>query len=347
MRYVLGGFVTVVFFALCGASFSAFADDDSDLVCAEKVEMGTPFKICVVASPEQKLDATFDLGRAFKEIGKINQWMSDWLPSSELSKVNQASGARPVVVSKDLLHVVQETLAISKASDGAMDPTFNALWGTYNFKKGQERRATDEELKERLPLINWKNVVVDEAASTLFLKQPGMKLGLGAVGQGYAVDRAVALLKARGYEGGYADGSGDTLFWGTKSDGKLWTTAVRDPRDPSKIITRFYGTDVAITTCGDDEKFFMEGGERVHHVIDPKTGRSANRSRQVTVIARRAFDADAWDTAAFVMGPVAAAPVLEKLGMQAVMVSGDGKVTFTKGLQKSKGEWGEGYLVRP
>lgn len=323
----------------------AAASGGEVLECAEQPAMGTPFKICVVVNQEQVLNVAFDLKAAFYEIDQINKWMSDWLPDSELSRANRAAGGLPVAVSRDLLSAVRETLEVSKASDGALDPTFNVFFGLYRFKAGEEREPSEAEIAERLPLIDWKSVVVDETKGTLFLKKPGMKLGLGAVGQSYAADRVAAMLKVRGYRGGYVDGSGDTVFWGAKPDGALWTTAIRDPRDKSKVILRIYGTDFAITTCGDDEKFFMKDGRRVHHVLDPKTGRPAILSRQVTVIAKRGFDADAWDTAAFVMGPKRAKDILEKRGLKAVMVGSDGVVTLTKGLTKQQTPWGEGYTV--
>lgn len=315
------------------------------LECGDRDEMGTPFKVCLTVDSEQKLAAHADIAHVFSEIRAINAWMSDWLPDTELTKVNNAAGREPVKVSADLLQVLKDTLKVSEESNGALDPTFNVMWGLYKFKKGEEREATDAEIRERLPLINWRNVVLDDAKSTVFLKRPGMKLGLGAVGQSYAADRGVAYLKSRGYRGGYVDGSGDTVFWGVKPGGALWTVGVRDPRDKDKVILRLYGSDFAVTTCGDDEKFFMKNGRRIHHVIDPKTGRPATKSHQITVIAKHGFDADAWDTASFVLGPDAAKPILERKGFRAVMVDAKGRVTLTKGLKKQVTQWGEGYVV--
>lgn len=313
--------------------------------CGDRYEMGTPFKVCLTIESEQKLAARGDIATVLGEIKQINLWMSDWLPDSEISKVNLAAGKEPVKVGSKLIEVLKDTLLVSKESDGALDPTFNVMRGLYSFKKGEEREPTDSELRERLPLIDWKSVEIDSDKSTVFLKKPGMRLGLGAVGQSYAADRAVELLKERGYKGGYVDGSGDTVFWGTKPGGALWTIGVRDPRDTEKVLLRIYGTDFAVTTCGDDEQFFMKDGRRVHHVIDPKTGRPATKSRQITVISKRGFDADAWDTASFVMGPDKAKPILEKKGFRAVMIDAKGKVTMTKGLKKEKTKWGEGYVV--
>jgi thiamine biosynthesis lipoprotein len=315
------------------------------LECGSRPEMGTPFKICLVIKAHQKTKARDDIAVSFKEIQAINSWMSDWLPETELSHVSQAAGEKPVKVSADLLKVLRETLAVARESSGALDPSFNVMWGTYNFKKGEEREATEEEIQTRLPLIDWRKVVVDSEKSTVFLKDKGMRIGLGAVGQSYAADRIVELLKKKKYVGGYVDGSGDTVFWGHKPGGALWTTGVRDPTNNAAVLLRIYGTDFAITTCGDDEKYFLRNGRRVHHVLDPKTGRPAMKSRQVTVIAKRGFTADAWDTAAFVMGAELAIPLLEKKGLRAIFVEPDGTVKLTKGLKKESSSWGEGYVV--
>lgn len=328
------------------ANGSALVKPDQEyLECGSRPEMGTPFKICLVIKAHQKAQAREDIAASFKEIQNINSWMSDWLPATELSLVNQSAGEKPVKVGADLLRVIRETLAVASDSSGALDPSFNVMWGTYSFKKGEEREATDEEIRTRLPLIDWRKVIVDPENSTIFLKDKGMKIGLGAVGQSYAADRIVELMKKKKYVGGFVDGSGDTVFWGHKPGGALWTTGVRDPTNKDAVLLRIYGTDFAITTCGDDEKYFFRDGRRVHHVLDPKTGRPAMKSRQVTVIAKRGFTADAWDTAAFVLGADLAIPLLEKKGLRAIFVEPDGTVKLTKGLKKESSSWGEGYIV--
>jgi thiamine biosynthesis lipoprotein len=321
------------------------------LECGSRPEMGTPFKVCLVILASQQAEARADIQTAFLEIKAINDWMSDWIPGTELSQVNASAGRSPVKIRKELLELLKFSIDVARDSNGAFDPTFNVMWGAYNFKKGSEREATNEEIKSRLPLIDWRKLKLDSIRSTAFLETAGMKLGLGAVGQSYAADHLVGFFKSKGYRGGYVDGSGDTVFWGHKPGGALWTTGVRNPlwvdgQDKDhEVILRIYGTDFAITSCGDDEKYFIRDGRRVHHVIDPKTARPATLSRQVTVVARKGLDADAWDTAAFVMGAKKAIPLLERKGFRAVIVDADGKVHLTKGLKKTYGSWGEGYVV--
>lgn len=326
-----------------GSVTATSGGEQSQLKCAERAEMGTPFRICVYAKQSELMNVGFDLDRAFKKLKTMNDWMSDWQPETQLSRVNKSAGIKPEKVGQELFDLLKYTFEVSAKTEGAFDPTFNAFWGLYNFKPGQEREPTDSEIKERLPLIDWRSVELNEKDRTVFLKKTGMKLGLGALGQGYGVDHVIEDLK-KNYSAGFVDGSGDTAFWGKKPDGSLWVTGIRDPRDKNKTVMRIYGTDFAITTSGDDEKFFMRGDRRVHHIIDPKTGKPATASRQVTVIAKRALDADAFDTGVFVMGPAKGKRLIEAQGYQAVFVSADG-VTMTKGLKKKTTPWGEVFEV--
>lgn len=346
MNRILFLFIAIIFSAATTFGQTAGGSTTSaslELICEDGVEMGSHFKICVFASPSEKMGVRFDLQKGFRKLREINTWMSDWVPGTELSKINEAAGARPVHVRKELFDLLRYTREVSEATDGAFDPTFNAFWGLYSFKPESRREPTAQEISDRLPLVNYKNVEFDAAKRTVFLKRPGMKLGLGGIGQGYGVDAVASDLKKR-YPAGYVDGSGDTLFWGRKPNGEMWVTAIRDPRDKSKTLGRIVGTDFAVTTSGDDEKFFMVGDRRVHHIIDPKTGRSATASYQVTVIAKTATEADAFDNSVFVLGPERGKKALEARGLEGVFVSDQG-VTMTKGIRKKKTEWGEILVV--
>jgi FAD:protein FMN transferase len=328
-------------FFLLILSSSAWA---SDLQCKTATEMGTPFQICVYSEKDKSFEVQTDLSKAFSLLRKIDSWMSEWRPSTELSKINLAAGAQSVKVSKELFDIIDYSLQVSKDTRGAFDPTFNALWGLYNFKKGHEREPTDEELKERLSLIDYSQVELNKTNQTVQLKKPGMKLGLGGIGQGYGVDRIVEFLKSRGYKSGFVDGSGDTSFFGKKPDSELWKVSVRNPLNKEKNLLTIYGTDFAVTTSGDDEKFFMKDGRRVHHIIDPKTGRPCENSRQVTVIAKNATEADAFDTSFFVLGLEETKKIARKRGLGFVFVTPDGKTTVSENLKVSKTKWGDVFI---
>jgi thiamine biosynthesis lipoprotein len=292
--------------------------------------MGTEFRICVFADASKKLTAPFDLRRELARIETINGWMSDWQEGTELSRVNREAAVRPVQVSPELFRLLEFAHEVSRVTDGAFDVSFNVFWGLYRFKKGEEREPTEAEINDRLPLLDYRKVQLNSGSRTVRFERSGIKIGLGAIGQGYAVDQVVRQLKEK-YPAGYIDGSGDTIFWGKKPDGQDWVTALRDPRDHSKVVARIAATDVAITTAGDDERFFInEKGEHIHHIIDPKSGRPARASRQVTVLGNSALEADAFDTGAFVLGPKKGREVLEKRGLRGVFVTEAG-VELTAG----------------
>lgn len=320
---------------------SASADQPNTLVlqCRDQAEMGTNFKICVYAKSEDQLNLDRDLRQSFQILHRIDAWMSDWKPETELNRINRAAGGAPQVVTKELFDVLTFSQQVSLETQGAFDITFNVFWGLYNFKPGQERLPSDEEIAERLPLIDYRKIELNQDKMTVRLGKPGMKIGLGGLGQGYGVKKVVEFLRPK-YNAGFVDGSGDTYFWGKKPNGELWTVSIRDPRDHQKIVGRLYGTDMAVTTSGDDEKFFIRNGVRYHHIIDPKVGKPALKARQVTVIAKDPFEADAFDTASFVMGFKDATPILKKRGLEAVFVD-DGGVQFTSGLKKVQTQWGE------
>jgi thiamine biosynthesis lipoprotein len=341
--HVLGLAIVFVFIVLSINSAQGIPNR-YEYLCRERGEMGTPFKICAFVEKAQRTRYENDVQMAFSRIREMDSWMSEWRPETMLSQINQAAGLRAITVNNDLFELLSFSLQVSINTEGAFDPTFNALWGLYNFKKGSYREATEKELKEKLPLIDYRQVILNREKKTVFLKKPGMKLGLGGIGQGYAVDVIGKMLKDRGYVAGFVDGSGDTLFWGKKPDGSLWKIGVRDPRDNSKLVGSIYGTDFAVTTCGDDNKFFMDGERRVHHVIDPKTGRPSQGVRQVTVIAKSAVVADAYDTAAFILGYKEGQRVLEKQGVEGIFVT-DQKVITTPGVRIVTTSWGSSWQV--
>lgn len=321
------------------------AQASQDLVCRTGAEMGTEFRICVYPDPKDRMNVEFDLQRSFQTLKDLNSWMSDWIPGTELNRINEAAGSTPVKISQELWNLLALSQKISEKSHGAYDPTFNVFFGLYNFKPGQEREPSDTEIKERLALINHKDLVLDRQSSTAFLKRKGMKLGLGAIGQGYGVDKVVSQLRAR-YPAGYVDGSGDTFFWGKKPNGELWSAGIRNPIHKESLVAKLYLTDRSVTTAGDDEKFFMVGERRVHHILDPKTGRPATKVRQVTVIGDIATTSDAWDTACFVMGTADCLKALEKENLEAVIFETTGRVVFSKGLQKkSHPKWGDYWTL--
>jgi thiamine biosynthesis lipoprotein len=295
--------------------------------------MGTVIQMTVVGVSEDR--AAPALEAAMSEMARLEGLLSEWRPDSEISRINQAAGLHPVKVGADTLANVRVGLEVAKWSDGAFDLSWAALRGLYLFQPGQERVPTDAELAERLPLVNYKNIVVDDKAQTVFLKKKGMLLGTGGIAKGYALEKAADILTKAGIENYMFFGGGQVVVHGKKGN-RGWRVGVQHPR-----INDYFGFLEAergsIATSGDYEHAFFKDGKRWHHIIDLKTGRPVEHTSAVTVISDSAFYADAIDTALFIMGPQKA---LEKLPTapgpkaEALIVGSDMRLYMSPGMQQ-------------
>jgi len=268
--------------------------------------MGTVIQMTVIDVPEEQAGPVLDA--AMEEMQRLENMLSEWRPNSEVSQINQAAGQRPVKVSQETLDNIRVGLEVSRWSDGAFDLSWAALRGLYLFQPGNERVPTDHELKERLPLVSYKNIVLDEKAGTVFLRKKGMMLGLGGIAKGYALEKAAGILERAGFKSFMFFGGGQVVVHGKKGN-RAWRVGVQHPRmdDYFGFIEAEGGS---IATSGDYEHAFIRDGQRWHHIIDLKTGRPVQHTAAVTVISESPFYADAIDTALFIMGPKKA---MEKL----------------------------------
>jgi FAD:protein FMN transferase len=268
--------------------------------------MGTVIQMTVLDVPEEQAGPVLE--KAMAEMQRLENMLSEWKPDSEVSQINQAAGAHPVKVSQETLDNVRVGLEVARWSDGAFDISWAALRGLYLFQPGNERIPTAQELKERLPLVNYKNIVLDEQAHTVFLKKKGMLLGLGGIAKGYALEKAANMLEAAGFKSFMFFGGGQVVVHGKKGN-RAWRVGVQHPR-MDDYFGFVEGERGSIATSGDYEHAFVRDGQRWHHIIDLKTGRPVQHTSAVTVISDSPFYADAIDTALFIMGPKKA---LEKL----------------------------------
>ena len=234
--------------------------------------------------------------------------MTDWdrpeWPPSDVVRINKAAGKSAVKIDAETLAVIDEALDMSRRSEGAFDITFAAMKGLWKFDEDLDPKVPPrDEIDRRRKLINWRDVVVDRRARTVKLRRAGMRIGLGGIAKGYAVDRCAAVLRAHGFTDFMVQAGGDLFVAGSKGAAS-WMVGVRDPRGgPRDIIGRMPIKDHAFSTAGDYERSFVHAGRRYHHIIDPKTGFPATASREVTIYAPTAFLADALDDAVFILGP--------------------------------------------
>ena len=324
---------------------------EPDEVCETQTIMTLPWTICLIDAKKKPGDLREAITAGMDELKKIDGWMSEWKPKSLISLINENAGVKPVAVTSDAWDAITKSLDEGKRSDGAFDITFNAFFGMYDWKN--EKFPTDKQIRETLPLVDYRNVIVDSKAQTVFLKKKNMKIGLGGMGEGWAIDRVFEMMRLREVQAGYIDASGGVRVWGKKTSGKLWTIGVGDPRpmhpDPSRKRALFdlYATDISVTTAGDTEKFFEKNGRRYHHIIDPKTGYSADRSIQVTAICRSATLCDLVDDSIYIKGGETGQKYAEAVGVGAVIIDPKHIIFMTTGLRPIDTKWGRQLEMTP
>ncbi len=260
---------------------------------------------------------------AVGEIKRIEALMTTWRPDSEVSRVNAAAGKSPVKVGAETFAVIKEALHTSEISEGTFDITFEVLHGLWKFDEDLDPHPpTDAQIKAKLSLLSYKHVKLDEAASTVFLDKEGVKISLGGIAKGYAVDKASKVLEAGGLSAFFVQAGGDLYTHGKKPDGGEWQAGIRDPRGKDgSYFAMLPVTDHAFSTAGDYERSYVLEGKRYHHIIDPRTGKPATASRSVTIWAPTALQADAIDDAVFILGPEKGLKLVESLdGVAAVII---------------------------
>ena len=296
----------------------------------EGTAMGSSLEIEVFGPDQSTCDKAVKEAR--EEIDRLERIMTDWKQESPLMDVNRAAGTKAVEVPPELLFIVERSLQMSELTEGAFDITFAGAGKLWNWR--DPKVPTAEEVKASLANVGWKGVVVDEKAKTVFLSKPGMRIGLGGIGPGYAGDLAMERIRRLGIRDACVNLSGDILAIGKKK-GEPWSVGITHPRKKGENIAVLPVSNAAVSTSGDYERYFEKDGKRYCHIIDPRTGYPADLCRSVTIVAPNLAFADSLATGVFVLGPKQGMELVEKLeGVQALIVAADGTLTLSKGLKK-------------
>lgn len=294
--------------------------------------MYTIVSITVSSDSERKSKDAIE--KAFNELNRLEKLLNFYSEDSEISMINKYAGKSPVKVSQDTFDIIQKAIYVSEKTEGMFDITVGPLVRVWDFQNALI--PDDKIIKNRTKLIGYKNIILDKEKSTVFIKKKGIEIDLGGIIKGYSAERAVDVLKKNGIKSGIVAVAGDIKTFGMRSDNKPWRIGIQNPRekeDNSEIVAFIDISDLAISTSGDYQKYFIKDGKRFHHLLNPMTGYPVNDFQSVTIISDDAALVDAFATGIFILGQEKGINLLKRLGLDGIIIDKDGKIIVTDGIK--------------
>jgi FAD:protein FMN transferase len=285
--------------------------------------MGTTFTVFVYAANREKASEYFEI--AFDEIERVEEALSDYRPTSELSRINRLAANEIVTTDPEVFKFLQTSMDFSRRSGGAFDITVGPLMRAWGFFRGKGHYPTPEELSNARRSTGWEHVHLNSEKRTVRFDIQGMSLDPGGIGKGYAVERVVHLLREAGVKAALVDAGSSTIYAIGAPPGKIgWTIQVPRPADRVRSISTVVLRDTSLSTSGNYEKFFALNGKIYCHIMDPRTGEPVQGTLQTTVITPNATDSDALSLIMFVMGPEKSEELLNEIpGTSGIWVLGE------------------------
>jgi len=294
--------------------------------------MGNRFELSVVAVDERWANERIDAG--IYEIQRIEKLLTTFSDDSETNQVNDNAGIKPVVVSRETFELIRRSLMISRITQGAFDITYGSIdKKLWNFDQHMTTLPDAATAKKMVRLINYRNVILNEDACTVFLLEKGMRIGFGGIGKGYAAERAKFVMKEQGVENGVVNASGDLNAWGLQPDGKKWTIGIANPDSSHQVFSYLNISDLAVATSGNYEKYVMIDGKKYSHTINPRTGLPVTGIKSVTIISTNAEIADAMATPVTIMGVYTGLDMINQMkDIEAIIIDDDDNLYTSKGI---------------
>ncbi|PZP49736.1 MAG: thiamine biosynthesis protein ApbE [Pseudopedobacter saltans] len=295
--------------------------------------MGGKFGITVVA--KDRTEAFNSIDTIIKEVSRIEYLISDWKQQTQVSAINRNAGIAPVKVDKEVLELTKRAIRLSEITGGAFDISFAAMEKIWHFDGSDITMPDSQKVKDAVRLVGYRNIIIDTIASTIFLKNKGMKIGFGALGEGFAVDVCRRMMLEKGIKAGLINATGDIGTWGKQKDGKDWTIGVTNPFDPMGIMDVVNLAKGSVTTSGSYEKYVMIDGKRYAHIINPKTGYPSTGLCSVTIFGPSTEFCNGLSTSIMVLGIEKGKKLLQQFpAYSAVMITDNGKIVKTKNSPK-------------
>lgn len=260
--------------------------------------MGSAFEFIIIARQEQGEQL---LDRSIAEVKRLEHLLTEFSPSSQTSRINQAAGIAPVTVPEEVHQLIHRSIGISRLTQGAFDITSGLLKRLYNFKGAHFNFPSRKQIRQVLLNAGYQNIELTDH-NRVFLKKKGMHIGFGGIGKGYAADKVKAMLVGEGVTSGVINASGDLTAWGASPDGTPWRIGIANPANADQMLLWLPLQNASVATSGDYEQFFIKNGIRYSHTMDPKSGWPVKGIKSVTIVSPAAELSDALATAVFVMG---------------------------------------------
>jgi len=278
--------------------------------------------------PEQGRKA---VAAIFAEVARLDRLMSTYIESSRMSEINREAASGPVATGDELYYLIERSLEISRLTDGAFDITFDSVGQHYDFR--EHRRPDAATLAREVPLIDYHFVHLNPDDQTVTFAHEGVRINLGGIAKGYAVERGIAVAQRYGVRNARVTAGGDTRLLGDRR-GVPWMVGVQNPRDESQVAVTIPLENEAISTSGDYERYFDEDGKRYHHIIVPSTGTPAGEVHSVTIIGPDAVMTDALSTSVFIMGVDKGLTLISSLpDYEGIVIDASGEMFYSSGLQ--------------
>lgn len=291
--------------------------------------MGT--EVSVQLWHEDAAEGEDAVAAVFAEIERINQLMSTYIEESRISLINREAARHPVPAGDELYDLIVRSLDISTLTRGAFDITYDSVGQHYDFREGE--RPDEATIARELASINYRLIETDASNHAIRFARPGVRINLGGIAKGYAVERGAAILREHGIVNGIVTAGGDSRLLGDRR-GKPWVVGVRDPRRDGTIAVKIPLENEAISTSGDYERYFEEEGRRYHHIIQPTTGEPANGVHSATIVGPDAVITDALSTSVFVMGVDQGLRLIATLpDYEGIVIDAEGRMFYSDGLR--------------
>ncbi|VUD53551.1 FAD:protein FMN transferase [Thalassocella blandensis] len=313
-----------------GYSTTVFAEWHSDTQSI----MGT--EVSVTLWTEDARLATVAIARVMDEMQRIDATLSPYKEDSALSKVNRLAAKEAQALSDEFVFLIDKSLYFSRVSHGAFDITFASVGRYYDYRNKQQ--PSNKKREALLPAIDYHHLLLDKKAKTIRYLRPEVYIDLGGIAKGYAVDRAAGILASMGITHASISAGGDSRILGDRR-GRPWMVGIKNPRiseiSPQDSVIRMPLENVAVSTSGDYERYFIDDatGQRIHHIINPKTGKSTHGVVSVTILGEHGVDTDPLSTTVFVLGVKKGLALINQLpGFDCVIIDASGQAHYSEGL---------------